>query len=230
MLVESKALCWWGIDMRSRGRRRVTVVVTHLVILIAGAVTAGCLGAHQYWALGALWAETITIMRFTVFRQNGIVKRFEDRPLVRIRGMGEVVRVNGLDEWAQYHYGVANFEAASDAQKDELLSRFKMGTRLFPKKHENNAGTPWLDEREMKERDSAERWTLKAMIPVLCSYAGVYIAHAAQHRVIGPLDVAVEFWMFAVLMMTLPKARVLWTESEPGELSGEMALVESVEA
>jgi hypothetical protein len=229
MLVESKSLCWWGIDMRSRGRRRVAVVVTYVVMFSAGVVMTGCLGAHAWWAMGALLAEIIAIMRFTVFRQNGIVKRFEDRSFVRIRGMGEMVPVNGLDEWAQYNYGVANFEAASDAQKDELLSRFKMGTWLFPKKHENNAGTPWLDEREMKERDSAERWTLKAVTSVLSIYAGIYIAHAAQHRIIAPLDVAVEFWMFAVLMMTLPKARVLWTESEPGELSGEMALVESVE-
>jgi hypothetical protein len=224
MLAEEQKLQWWGIDMRARWRRRVAVVLTYLLIFIMVMVVSGSLETHAYWALFAVVVGTMGITWLSVLRQNGIVKRFEDKPYLRVRGMGEMVLVNGLDQWAQYFYGVADFDSASEAQKDDLLLRYRVGARLFPRKRGENE-VPWLDERELKQRDSAERWTLKTGITLLGAYAGTYIARAADQRTVRPLDVAFEFWTFAVLMMTLPKARVLWTESDPREGDGEMWLV-----
>jgi hypothetical protein len=228
MLAEEQKLQWCGIDMRARWRRRGAVVLTYLLMFVMVWVVSGRLERHAFWALFAVALGTTGIIWLSVLRQNGIVKRFEDKPPLRVRGMGEMVFVNGLDQWAQYFYGVADFDSASETQKDELLLRYRVGARLFPRKRGENEA-PWLDEREMKQRDSAERWTLKIGITLLCSYAGIYIARASDQRMIKPLDVAFEFFMFAVMMMTLPKARVLWTESDPREGDGEMLLVERPE-
>jgi hypothetical protein len=225
MLAEEQKLQWWGIDMRARWRRRVAVVLTYLLIFTIVMVISGRLETHAYWALFAVVAGTMGITWLSVLRRNGIVKSFEDKPHLRVRGMGEMVIVNGLDQWAQYFYGVADFDSASEAQKDDLLLRYRVGARFFPRKRGENE-VPWLDERELKQRDSAERWTLKTGTTLLGAYAGTYIARAADQRTVKPLVVAFGFWMFAVLMMTLPKARVLWTERDPREVSGEMELVE----
>jgi hypothetical protein len=222
--AEEKRLRWWGMDMRPRWRRRVAVVLTYLLIFTMVIVVSGWLETHAFWAMLAVGAGTMGIVGLSVLRQNGVVKRFEDNPHLRVRGMGEMVRVDGLDQWAQYFYGVADFDSASETQKDDLLLRYRVGARLFPKRRGQNEA-PWLDEREMKQRDSAERWTLKTGMTLLCYYTGIYIFRAAKQRTVQPLDVAFELWMLAVLMMTLPKARVLWTEKDPRDDDGEMWVV-----
>jgi hypothetical protein len=228
MLAEEQKLQWWGMDMRPCWRRRAAVLLTYFLIFSMGVVVSERMKTEAYWAAFAVGVDTMGIIWLSVLRRNGLVKRFEDMPHFRVRGMGEMVYVNGLDQWAQYRYGVADFESASETQKDELLSRYRVGTYLVPRKLGGNEA-PWLDEREVKQRDSTERWTLKTAIVLLGSYVGVYIARAADQRMVKPLDVAFEFWMFAVLMMTLPQARVLWTESDPRESDGEMRLVERPE-
>jgi hypothetical protein len=224
MLAGEQKLLWWGIDMRARWRRRVAVVLTYLLIFIMLIAFSERLKSEAYWAMFFAAVGTMGVVWLSVLRQNGIVKRFEDKPHFRVRGMGEVVYVNGLDQWAQYRYGVADFDSASETQKNELLSRYKVGTYLVPRKVGGNEA-PWLDEREVKQRDLAERWTLKTGIVLLGSGAGRYIALAADQRTVKPLDVAFELFMLCVLMMTLPKARVLWTENDPREGDGEMWLV-----
>jgi hypothetical protein len=159
-----------------------------------------------------LWIQT------SVFRKNGVVKSFED-PL-RMRGsMAAKMFVNGLDEWARYRYGVASFEEASEAQQAELLKRYRVGTFMVPAKP-----NPWngLDEREVGERDGASRWALQRLGFILATFAGTL----SVQRVPLPQITAGGFlWSFCLLAVTLPQARVLWTEADPRDLSGEMELV-----
>jgi hypothetical protein len=223
MLVEGQKLRWWRIDMRPRWRRRAAVLLTYFLIFVAGA-TLSVWNNHPIWAMFCFAVGTMIVVRLSVMRENGIVKGFDGKAPIPVRGYGKMIFVEGLDEWAQYHYGVSNFEAASPAQQDELLSRFKMGKRLFPAKPDT-ADAPWLDEREKKERDSAERWSMKVVMGILASYAGIYTSRSLRRKVVEPLEVAFEFFMFAVLLWTLPRARVLWTEPDPREFGDEMALV-----
>jgi hypothetical protein len=156
------------------------------------------------------------------------VKRFEPQPPLRVKGMGEVVWVEGLDQWARYFYDAPSFDAANPAQQDELLSRFKAGKRLFAAKR-TETDTPWLDEREVKERDSAERWTARQVLWLLSLSAGIYTSRAINQRPAHPLEVATWFVLCCVALQTLPRARVLWTEPDPRNVSGEISLVEQAE-
>ena len=228
MLADVPKLHWCGIDMRSRWRRRVAVVMTYAVLVIV-VIAIGDHAEHQGWVMAGLAIGIEVLIWLSVMRGDGIVKRFEPKPPMRIKGMGEVVFIEGLDQWAQHFYNAPTFDAATPAQQNELLSRFKAGRRVFLAKH-TESDTPWLDERELKERDSAERWTARQVMLLLAAYAGVFTSRAIQQRTVHPLEVATEFLMFAVTMQTLPRARVLWTEPDPQDVSGELILVEQPES
>ncbi|HEY5380904.1 MAG TPA: hypothetical protein VIJ65_01510 [Acidobacteriaceae bacterium] len=227
MLADEPKLHWCWIDMRPRQRRRVAVVFTYAFLLIVP-IAMSDYSSHPGWAIAGLIAGMETFVWLSVMRRNGIVKRFEPKSSMRIKGMGDVVFVEGLDQWAQYFYGAPNFDAASPAQQDELLSRFKPGKRLFPAKRAVS-DTPWLDERELKERDSAERWTARQVMVVLYACAGIYTSWAINQRPVHPLEVATVFVMCGVALQTLPRARVLWTESDPRDMPGELALIEQAD-
>jgi hypothetical protein len=224
MLADEQRLRWCRIDMRARPRRRVAVIFTYVVLMIVF-VMASRNSSHPGWTMALLCVGVEGLVWLSVMRRNGIVKRFEPKLPMRIKEMGEVVFVEGLDQWAQHFYGAANFDAASPMQQDELLSRFKAGKRVFPAKA-GTSDTPWLDERELKERDSAERWTTRQLMWLLATYAGIYTSRTINQRPTKPLDVAIQLLMFAVALQTLPRARVLWTESDPRDPLGELALVE----
>lgn len=221
---------WWGLDMRSRRRRRWMVVGCYLVLFAAflGAGTEGRWKAHPYIVFWGMVAGSVVWERLSIFGKNSPVKDLRDRFSIRISGLGELVRVTGLDERARYKFGVESFEAASEEQKSDLLNTHKVGTYWMPKDRDK---TPWLDERELRERDNAERWALQQVVKFLGLYTGIWFSDMARHG--GKLDggTVVFYLMFGTLLaQTLPKARILWTEPDPRELSGEMALVESVEA
>ncbi len=40
------------------------------------------------------------------------------------------------------------------------------------------------------------------------------------------MEIVANFWILSLLAQTLPQARVLWTEPDPREWSGEMEVVE----
>jgi len=228
MLAEEQKLRWFGMDMRSRGRRRAAVVGTYLVLFVV-CVVASEYASHPGWLMLGLSATVEGIVWISVMRSSGIVKRFEPKPPMRLKGMGEVVLVEGLDGWTQHFYGVASFDAASESQQADILSRFRLGARLFPVRA-GESDSPWLDEREAKERDSAERWSGRQIAKLLVTYAGIFTGQAinGSRRAITPLDVAVDFLMFAVLAQTLPRARVLWAEEDPREGISELHLVDGV--
>ena len=85
-----------------------------------------------------------------------------------------------------------------------------------------------LDERERLERDNAERWSLKEIAKLLLIFATVTLGQAADHRHSDPMATPIELWFFFLLTYTLPIARVLWTEPDVLELSGEMKLAEHI--
>lgn len=228
MLSDEAKLHWWRLDMRPRTRRRVTVVCTY-VALVTFSIATSENGRHPVWAMAGLVVGIELLVWLSVMRQSGIVKRFEPKPPMRIKGMGEVVWVEGLDQWAHYFYDAMSFKAASPAQQDELLSRFKPGRRLFPAKR-TETDTPWLDERELKERDSAERWTARQVMFLLSVGAGVYTSQAINQRPVHALEVATGFFMCCVALQTLPRARVLWTEADPRDMASGLAVVEQAES
>ncbi len=232
MLMEEEKLRWLGIDMRARWRRRVAVIGTYTALCFLCAFIWGYpidQSAHPYWWGFGMSSVSLLLIRFSVLRENGVVKRFAELPALKVPADGEMVLVNGLDEWAQYRYGAANFEVASEEQKADLLLRYRVGTFAVPSKF-NPARIADLDERERTERDRAERWTLKYIASFLAAFAGLYLGHAARRKVEDPMAMAFEFWFLCLLAMTLPKARVLWTEDDPRVTAGEIAVIDVAHA
>ncbi len=202
-------LRWWGIDMRPRWRRRVSVVVTYAVLILLIVLIGGWGEIHSLLAIAAAAITTGVLIAISVFRNNGLVKSFEESSINKI---GKYVVVGSLDEWARYRYGVADFEAANDEQQTELLSNYRVGNRLVPSKTLEDCS---LDERERQERDSICRWALNRVAFCLACFAGV----SANWKHIEPFEISAFFLLFCVLATTLPQARVLWTEPAPRDLS-----------
>ncbi len=66
---------------------------------------------------------------------------------------------------------------------------------------------------------------MKIVMGMLAAYTGIYTEEAHRHEKTEPLTVAFEFVSLYVLLLTLPRARVLWTEPDPREFGGDMSLV-----
>jgi len=128
--------------------------------------------------------------------------------------------VNGLDEWARYRYGAGSFDEATAEQQAELLRTYRVGNFAVPAKGYRRE---LVDERELRERDDAVRWSMRWVGTFLACAAGRY---SATHRPITGMHVAADFLVVLMMLLTLPQARVLWTERDPREVSGEMELVE----
>lgn len=202
---DAKRMRWLGMDMRPRWRRRVAVVVTYMALVAVMSQTYRGWWGHPMIATVTLSA---VVLLAGVFRGIGPLKGFGNPP--------DRVFVNGLDEWARYRYAAPSFDEATEAQKTELLKTYRVGTFVVP-------GKPYLDEREMRERDGAVRWSVQWVGLFLAAQAGGY---ASSHHVIGGMEVAADLWTILLLLHTLPQARVLWTERDPREITGEMELVE----
>lgn len=213
--AEEKRLRWLGIDMRPRWRRRFAVVVTYLAFLTAIGASDQRWWSHPMIATVVL----ISLIQFVgVFRQRGPLKSFED-PLDQRPGAWVIV--NGLDEWARYRYAATSFDEATAEQQEALLKSYRVGNFMVPAKR---GGRDSLDEREMRERDGAVRWSMRWVGLFVASAAGRY---SATHRPLTGMGVAADFCVVLVLLWTLPQARMLWTERDPREITGEMGLVES---
>lgn len=226
MLAADSEILWRGIDMRSRRRRRWTVFGCYAALFTAFVWigTSRRWMEHPYMVFCGMMAVSVAWERLSIFGKNSPVKDLRERPSIRINGMGELVRVTGLDERARYKFGVESFEAASEEQRSELLNTHKIGTYWMRKDRDK---TPWLDEREQQERDNAERWALQQIVRFLAIYTGILFSDMARHG--GKLDgqAMVTILLFGVLLaQTLPKARILWTEQDPRTYTGELMLVD----
>lgn len=197
---------WWGLNMVPRSRRRVAVIATYLALIPLMSI-AVCDRWAKHPSLAILYAVVMSEFwrRMSVFR---LVKSF-DRASEQT---GKTMRVNGLDEWARYRYGVAKFDLATKEQQKELLDRYRVGTFLVPREA---SAVQEPDADEIRERGRAEHWALKQLVLFLSLSACQWVIHAEDNRSVEPILVALEFWTFLLLALTLPQARVLWTEEYP---------------
>ncbi len=221
LATDEKKLRWLGIDLRARWRRRAAVVANYtvllasLIVLFAEAATDLRLLAHPLLAYLAIALLTAILLWMSVFWNGRLVKNFDDP--AGLMGV-KYQMVGSLDEWARYRFGVANFDAANKEQQTELLSKYRVGNYLVPAKPLEDFR---LDERERAERDSISRWALKQMTFFLAVFAG----SAASWKHPEPMEISFYLWLFCVLGLTLPQARVLWTEPDPRD-AGELQLAE----
>jgi len=223
MLKPEKNLRWLGIDMRPRWRRRIAVVVTYSAFIAAVSTAQdGCWG-HPFLVMFLISA---VVQFLGVFSPTiGIVKPFDDLP--PNRQQSKYVFVHGLDELARYRYDVANYDAATPEQQSDLLQTYHVGLRLYPRKPSQDGQYGlneklWLDEREKAERVEAQQWARRYFIVMIGAMTGQYISRRSNPtsaEVVGDL-----FWL-SILAWTLPAARILWTEPDPRETTGEFGLV-----
>lgn len=197
--------------MQPRWRRRVAVVTTYILLFLAIGASGENWWGHPLIGTVVLLAA---VMVFGVFGNFGPVKSSEIHP-TRARRMV----VNGLDEWARYRFAAPSFEEASEEQQAELLRTYRVGSYLMPAKPFS-----YLDEREERERDGAVRWSMRWMGLFIACLAGSYAS--TPHPVSG-MAVAATLMMVWVLMVTLPQARILWTERDPREDNRSLEVVPS---
>lgn len=205
---DAKLVRWLGIDMQPRWRRRVAVVATYIALFAAIATSGESWWGHPFLGTAALLAAA---MVFGVFGYYGPVKSFETPP-----ARGRII-VNGLDEWARYRFAAPSFEEATEEQQAELLRTYRVGSYLMPAKPLLH-----LDEREERERDSAVRWSRRWVGLFVACWAGSY---ACTSRTLSGMDVAALLMQLWVLIVTLPPARILWTEPDPREDNSNLKLI-----
>jgi hypothetical protein len=213
LATEEKKLRWMGIDFRSRWRRRAAVVLTYagFFVILEVAIGDPRWAGHPYLRLVAMGALTFLLQAISVFRNGGLVKKFA---LPRLGVEPKHMVVGSLDEWARYRYGAPGFDAATDEQQKELLRTYHVGNYLVPAKPLENC---LLDERERAERDSTSRWVLGQLAWILALMTG---STAMQRRPFTPFEVAALLWIFFILAITLPQARILWIEPDPRDAAG----------
>jgi hypothetical protein len=225
MLRSGKRLCWLGIDMRSRWRRRVAVVVTYVASFAAPIMIA----SGQWWGHPILVPLAVLglISSIGIFSPWGPVKSFDLRTPAEPSGSPNVI-VNGLDQLARYRYGVVDYEAADETQKSDLLQTYHVGMRLYPRRPDLDE--QWginpqdrLDERDLKQRDRASVRTLQFLSILMVS--GM-VTTASQATSWTAADVFAVMLTYFVISLTGPKAWVLWTEPDPRGFEGEIELVQ----
>jgi hypothetical protein len=162
--TDPKKLRWCGIDMRSRLRRRIAVVFTVAVFLFGSTLLITVSEAHaslnRYHA--GFWSTLLllTCCSLGVLRPGGVVKPFRQLTF-RMKGIGEVVTVNGLDELAEYRFG-SRFDALNEERQTAVLNSYRVGSRFFPAKASKAPSVPTqriccrLDER-VRRRSKALR-------------------------------------------------------------------------
>jgi hypothetical protein len=211
---DPKRLRLLGIDLHARTRRRAAVVITYLGYFIGIAALGTFFQDKQTpWSeYLSMFAWTLAVMHFGLFRTKGPVKRMDERPNV----YRDMVLLRGLDDWSRYRHG-SNFEALSAEQQHEVLMKYKVGNYLFPEKNKHAGFDPDApDERELAERNRAYNRALQLMTTFLFSLTGVMIERAAHHR--SPGDMPSLFMALGLAAVTLPKAVILWNEADPREL------------
>jgi hypothetical protein len=221
---DPERLRFLGIDLHSRTHRRVIVVLTYLVYLVAMTVIEMAFedrpipqsGFYSFpggfLEVGLMYAATFS-MAFGIFRKRGPVKSF-DQSQASFKSYGDKLTLETRDDWAKYLYGESFVELSPDRQ-DEVRHRQRPGRYLVPYKHFPEPGIP--DEREVAEANRASRRALNILGLLLALTAGQYMAGRARH--IRPDGVAETFLEFAVAALTLPKAIILWREPDPRDSS-----------
>lgn len=206
-----------GINMHSRTRRRVAVVLTYVVSYVISLVVDARVWDGWGYPFVVLWVLSAAVAFGGIFRNGGLVKSFDVPKPPRA---GAMMIVGSLDEWARYKYGTPSFEESSAEQQEELLAAYRVGNYLVPQDKLHAAyGLP--DEREAMQRDQASRRTLVWLSSYITYVAASY---SVRHGKVDSLDIVTTLVSMGVLALTLPKAMVLWEEPDPD--GAPMTLVE----
>lgn len=214
---DPKKLRFLGIDLRSRGRRRVTVVLTYSFFVVTMAVVQTFFDYHPMqsdtWALrGGFW-ELIAMLAVTyafsngIFRENGPVKPFQ--PKRQFGCYGNRLVLETRDDWAMYLYE-KSFSELTVEQQVEVRRRWRPGKYLVKDKPFFAPGLP--DERELAEAGLASRTALGIVWFLLMASS---VSFAVRGMNLHADAVTVSGLELAVAVFTLPKAVILWREADP---------------
>jgi hypothetical protein len=222
MLRSNENPNWLGIDMRPLWRRRVAVVISYVFFIAA---TGGILAIDQSWGHSA-WVSIVLLglaWQLGVFSFWGPLKRFQLPTPSNLPGH---VFVNGLDDLACYRYGVANYEAANETQKSDLLQTYHVGLRTYPRKPEQAGQAVYgavrsLNDRERDQLLEAMLWArrmLFSVVPVLL------LPYFEKDFVPERLAIVTTLIWLLIWITTGPAARILCTEADPRRADGEQQL------
>jgi hypothetical protein len=223
-------LRYLGIDLHSRARRRVLVVLTWLVFFIGMGLLSYAVDSqpvfrnHPVAAFYLVVLATGLFLLGSVFREGGAVRRF-DFPVWHIRGRrgGEFVLLRDLDDWARYKHGAPLAELPQE-QQQEVLHTYRVGYYFFPA---DKSMTPdRLDEREIAVCNQASKNALQWITLFCFTFAGGY---AAEKIPLHATDVAMSFLTLGVLAFNGPRSLILWNEPDPRD-SGDPGLVRQISA
>ena len=220
-------LRYLGIDLHSRTRRRVVVVLTWGALMIGMGVLSYTLDTQPFFRTHPIigfYLVVLVLGLFTlgsVFRDGGAIKPFQFR-VWHIHGPrgGEFVFLRNLDDWARYQHGTRLAELP-DEQQHEVLRTYRVGYYVFPA---DKSKTPErLDEREIAVRNEASTTALKWVTLFCFSLAGAYAVKTIPLR---STDVAMSFLTLGIFAFNGPRSLILWNEPDPRE-SSDLALVSS---
>jgi hypothetical protein len=223
-------LRYLGIDLHSRTRRRIVVVLTWLAFVIGMSLLSYTLDTQPFFLTHPIigfYLVALAVGLFTlasVFRDGGVVKPFHLR-VWHIHGMhgDEFVLLRNLDDWARYQHGARLTELPEEQQR-EVLRTYRVGYYVFPA---DKSKTPErLDEREVAVRNQASTNALKWVTLFCFSLAGAY---ATKTIPIRSTDVAMTLLTLGIVAFNGPRSLILWNEPDPRE-NGDLALVQQVSA
>ena len=216
---DPKKLRFLGIDLRSRGRRRVLVCLTYFLFLFAMAGVQTFFDDHHvtshWWTLpGGFW-ELAALMLVTcafssgIFRENGPVKPFGPHKL--FKRYGDRLILETRDDLARYLHEKPLAELSLEEQA-EVKRRWRPGRHLAKDKAFFAPGLP--DERELAEVGRASRTALGILCFLLMMSAGTLARYGVDlHSGAATVDCC----ELALAAFTLPKAIILWGEADPRE-------------
>ena len=228
MLANEKRLRWCGMDMRPRWRRRLAVVGTYFVSFIACVWLTQWQGYELAPPAMAMFGLLFAIEFLSIFREGLLTKSFEE---VRhsgtewfgsgmVRRFGLKVGKAGLSSRLR---STLKFQLMTEEQQDEALEQAEEKVEQgFPFTIPEYRSPDAPDERELMERNRASRQTLLFLSMMLLSGAVNVSMRATPWKAI---DVTAYLLTMVVIARTGPKARVLWREPDPREMSGEVELV-----
>jgi hypothetical protein len=223
-------LHYFGIDLHSRTRRRMVVVLTWVGFVAGMSLLTYALDTQPFFATHPIIGFYLVVLVLglfilgSVFRDGGVVKPFKLRVWhIHGRRGGEFVLLRNLDDWARYQHG-ARLADLPEEQQQEVLRTYRVGCYVFPA---DKSRTPErLDEREIAVRNQASTSTL-SWITLLCfSLAGAYAVKMISLR---STDVAMTFLTLGVIALNGPRSLILWNEPDPRE-SGDLTLVQQISA
>lgn len=216
---DPKKLRFFGIDLRSRARRRALVFFTYFLFVFAMACVQTFFDYHRvtsrWWTLPGGFRELATMVVLTcafssgIFRENGPVKPFGLHKL--FARYGDRLILETRDDLARYLYEKPLADLSLE-QQAEVKRRWRAGKYLAKDKPFFAPGLP--DERELAEAGRAFRTALG----ILCFLLMVSAINLASRTANLHSDaLMVEGLELALAAYTLPKAIILWSEADPWE-------------